>query len=99
MLNFKEKLVGVLGAGVEGLSSAAFLKKQGAYVTVLDQKTKDQLDPEIVQKLGDLSVETVLNQNCLQNLSRFEILVRTPGIRPDLTELENFKKEREREPF
>ncbi len=93
MLNFKEKLVGVLGAGVEGLSSTAFLKKQGAYVTVLDQKTVSQLDPEIVEKFRQLSIEMTLGPECLTNLSKFEVLVRTPGIRPDLAELQNFKKE------
>ncbi len=88
MISLKEKLVCVLGAGVEGLSSAAYLKKAGAYVTVLDQKTKDQLDPEIVEKLASLSVETDFSPDCLKNLTRYEILVRTPGIRPDLPELQ-----------
>lgn len=88
MQDFKEKFIAVLGAGIEGFSSAAFLKKKGAYVTVLDQKTESELDPEIVRKFRELYIETIFAPNCLTNLSKFEILLRTPGIRPDLAELQ-----------
>ncbi len=37
-INFKNKKVAILGLGVEGQSSAEFLKGQGADVTVLDEK-------------------------------------------------------------
>lgn len=37
-MNFKGKKIAVVGEGVEGVSSAEFLKKQGAEVTVLDKK-------------------------------------------------------------
>ncbi len=87
MLAFKEKLVGVIGTGVEGISSARFLKASGAFVTLLDQKTEKELDPEIVLQAKALGVETTWNPNFLKNLSKFEILVRTPGIRPDVTEI------------
>lgn len=87
MLVFKEKLVGVLGAGMEGVSSAAYLKQQGAYVTVLDQKTKDQLETSIVEQLTTLGVQNIFAPDCLKDLSRFELLVRTPGIRPDIPEV------------
>lgn len=38
MIDFKNKNVAVLGLGIEGESSARFLRKQGAKVTELDQK-------------------------------------------------------------
>jgi UDP-N-acetylmuramoylalanine--D-glutamate ligase len=38
MNRFKNKKIAVIGSGVEGTSSAEFLKQQGAKVTVLDQK-------------------------------------------------------------
>lgn len=37
-MNFKNKKIAVIGKGIEGLSSAEFLKKQGADVTILDKK-------------------------------------------------------------
>lgn len=83
---FKEKLIGVIGTGVEGISSARFLKSAGAFVTLLDQKTEKDLDPEIVLQAKALEVATIWGDNFLQSLNRFEILVRTPGIRPDVPE-------------
>lgn len=38
MINFKNKKIAVIGGGVEGLSSAEYLKKHGAKVTILDKK-------------------------------------------------------------
>ncbi len=44
MYDFKDKKIAVLGMGVEGVSSAEFLRKHGANVTELDQKAdKDYL--------------------------------------------------------
>ena len=41
---FKGKKVAVLGGGIEGISSAEFLKKHGAEVTILYEKeSKDYL--------------------------------------------------------
>ncbi|HSX57655.1 MAG TPA: UDP-N-acetylmuramoyl-L-alanine--D-glutamate ligase [Candidatus Saccharimonadales bacterium] len=85
---YKEKLVAVIGAGVEGYSSATFLKNQGAFVTVLDQKTKDQLGSEVVEKFSSLGVKTNFGPDSLTDLSHFEILVRTAGIRPDVAQID-----------
>lgn len=38
MFDFKNKKIAVIGEGLEGKSSAEFLKKKGAEVTILDQK-------------------------------------------------------------
>ena len=81
MFEFKEKLVGVLGAGVEGLSSAKYLKAQGAYVSVLDQKNKEQLAPEIVRQLEQLSIQTVFSPEALKDLTKFEKIGRRHGVK------------------
>ncbi|MCX8008737.1 MAG: Mur ligase family protein, partial [Patescibacteria group bacterium] len=57
-MDFLNLHIAVLGAGVEGTSTAAFLRKRGARVTVFD---KDQFP----------------------DLSSFDMVVRSPGIRPD----------------
>lgn len=38
-MNYKDKNIAILGAGVEGLDAEKFLKERGAKVSVLDQKT------------------------------------------------------------
>ncbi|PIR79781.1 MAG: UDP-N-acetylmuramoyl-L-alanine--D-glutamate ligase [Candidatus Levybacteria bacterium CG10_big_fil_rev_8_21_14_0_10_35_13] len=43
-MDFKNKNIAVIGGGVEGLSSAKYLKNKGAHVTILDRKdSKDYL--------------------------------------------------------
>ena len=88
MIIFKDKLTAILGAGVEGLSSAEFLKNKGALITVFDQKTKEELPPKIIEKFKELGVQTNLKHTCLEDLSGFEVIVRTPSVRPDLPEIE-----------
>lgn len=88
MIIFKDKLTAILGAGVEGLSSARFLKHKGALITVFDQKTKEELPQEIIEKFKELGVQTNFKNSCLEDLSGFEVIVRTPSVRPDLPELE-----------
>lgn len=83
---FREKLIAVVGTGVEGISSARFLKSVGAFVTLLDQKTEQELDPEIVLQAKALEIPVVWKSDFLNEIKRFEIVVRTPGIRPDVPE-------------
>src|SRR3989304_1253328 len=87
MIIFKDKLTAVLGAGIEGLSSAKYLKNKGALITVFDQKTKEEISPEIIEKFKELGVQTNFKPTCLQDLSGVEVIVRTPSIRPDLPEV------------
>lgn len=87
MILFKDKLTAVLGAGIEGLSSAKYLKNKGALITVFDQKPKEEISPEIIEKFKDLGVQTNFKPTCLEDLSGFEVIVRTPSIRPDLPEV------------
>jgi len=87
MIIFRDKLTAVLGAGIEGLSSASFLKQKGALVTVFDQKPKEQIDFNILNQLKSLNIPTNFKPDCLKDLTAFEIIVRTPSVRPDLFEI------------
>lgn len=80
MLNLRGKKVAVIGAGVEGMSSAKWLKEQGADVSVLDQKDStdylENLDKYdlIVRSPG---VKRELIQNKLLKGSKTEITSQT----------------------
>lgn len=87
METFREKLVAVLGAGIEGYSSAKFLVQKGALVTVFDQKNKESLDGTLVKKFEELGVSLKTGPDKVVDLDKFEIVVRTPGIRPDFPEI------------
>ena len=80
---WKDKKVAVIGAGVEGLSSALWLDKQGADVTVLDRNE----EIEEIKKLRDIGINYNLGQDYLGNLSAYEVIVRSPGIKRNLPEI------------
>lgn len=75
MIFVKNKKIAVLGAGVEGISSAVYLKSKGAHVTLFDEQ--ETVDSE-VQKLR---IQTVLGEDAFDNVSGFDLIVRSPGIK------------------
>jgi len=66
--------VAILGYDVDGGSSAGYWHHLGANITICDQKT-DLLLPAFAN--------SQLGETYLDNLDRFDILVRTPGLHPD----------------
>ncbi|MDB5181858.1 MAG: UDP-N-acetylmuramoylalanine--D-glutamate ligase [Candidatus Saccharibacteria bacterium] len=71
--------VAILGYDTEGKVSYEYFKAQGHDVTICDQKT----DIEIPE-----GADSVLGPDYLKDLDRFDVLVRTPGLKPSLI-LEN----------
>ena len=66
--------VGVLGFGVEGRSAAAYFAGLGDVVTVIDA------NPNLAVPIG---MSSILGPDYLQSLGDFDVVVRTPSIRPD----------------
>lgn len=85
--NFTGKKVAILGLGLEGISSALFLKKKGAEVTVLDQKPEDKLQQKDIKKVRDQKINIITGKDYLKNLDQYEIIVRSPGVKRNLPEL------------
>ncbi|HEX7456020.1 MAG TPA: UDP-N-acetylmuramoyl-L-alanine--D-glutamate ligase [Candidatus Nanoarchaeia archaeon] len=91
-MNFKDKKVAVIGAGVEGSSSAAYLISKGANVVLLDKKSEEQFGTGQIKEIRKLPIKLVLGEGYLSNLSSFDFIFRSPGIRPDLPEFLGAKK-------
>ena len=86
MKSYKGKKVAVLGAAIEGMAVAKFLVKQGAKVTICDKKN----DIEVVSKC-DFDTECRLGEGYLDNLTDFEAIFRSPGVRLLLPEIQAAK--------
>lgn len=89
--DWKNKKVAVLGLGIEGVSSAEFLKKKGASVWILDRKQKENIDHNLLTQIEKLDVQCIFGKEYLDNLSDYDIIVRSPGVRrltPELLEAE-----------
>lgn len=89
--NWQKKKVAILGFGVEGLASLHYLQKQGASVWVLDRKQKEDLDQDLITQAEQLGADFHLGRNYLQDLTVYDVIVRSPGVKrltPELLEAE-----------
>lgn len=72
---FSGKKVGILGYGVEGKAALRYFQAQGADVTILDERETISDPPS--------GVEAVLGAGAFDDLSGFDLVSRTPPLRPD----------------
>ena len=85
MNKFRDKKVVVLGWGINGLDAAKFLLKQGANITIFDEKDKDDL---YLSGFDIGKVKLVLGNNYLEGgLNNFDYIFRAPGVYRYLPEI------------
>jgi UDP-N-acetylmuramoylalanine--D-glutamate ligase len=89
---YSDKKVLVLGFGVEGISTARFLVKEGVKVAVADQNPKEDLDESAVTQLEKAGVEFLCGSDYLKYLSSYPVIFRSPGVRRFLPELVEAEK-------
>ncbi len=78
--------IGVLGYGVEGVSTSKYLLARGySDITVFDRKRPMDLDTRIKYGKGD-------GRNYLAGIPSMRTLFRSAGVRPDLPEIAEFLK-------
>lgn len=92
--DWKNKQIAILGAGVEGISSAKFFTQQGAKITLFDQKTESELDQESLETLKKFGVKRELGKNTFADLETFGLIVRSPGIKLAHEALSKIPKEK-----
>ncbi|MBI4130216.1 UDP-N-acetylmuramoyl-L-alanine--D-glutamate ligase, partial [Candidatus Roizmanbacteria bacterium] len=80
-MNVQNKKIAILGAGIEGVSSAIFFKNKGAQVTVLDQKGPNEIGNDVIEQLRTLDIKEKFGKDYLVNLTQYDIIVRSPGIK------------------
>ncbi|MBE7024950.1 MAG: UDP-N-acetylmuramoyl-L-alanine--D-glutamate ligase [Ruminococcaceae bacterium] len=86
--NMNGKKVVVLGIGVSNKPIIQMLLSYGAIVTACDKN--DELTPELVS-LMRMGAKFSLGEKYLDNLD-CDMLIRTPGMRPDLPQIQAAKK-------
>lgn len=83
------KRAAVVGIGLRsGVPLIRFLIEHGCQVVACDRKSRQQL-ADVLTALDGLPVEYQLGEGYLQQLERCQLLFRTPGMRPDLPELQS----------
>jgi len=91
--NFKDEMCGknviVVGIGVSNLPLIHLLSESGAKVTACDKKEREKLG-KTASELEAIGVTLKLGESYLSDLCG-DYLFKSPGIRPDLKEFEQFK--------
>lgn len=77
--------VAILGFGVEGKDAAKYFLGKHADITVFDKKQKEELN---FSGFETYPITWVLGDNYLaEGFPNFDVIVRSPGIRPDIPEI------------
>lgn len=94
--DIKGKYVAIMGMGVSNTPLIRYLMDLDANITVFDKKTEDELGKSLIEEYVLQGVQFSLGENYLDNLHGYDIIFRSPGIRPDI---EPIQKEVDRGAF
>ena len=86
----KNKHIAILGFGREGISSYNFIRKhlKDEKITIIDKVDKSNED---IFK-GDKNVSFVSGDNYLENLNKYDLIIKTPGISLKDIDISKFKE-------
>ena len=85
----KGKYVAIMGMGISNTPLIKYLMDLDANITVFDKKTEEELDKALIEEYAIQGVKFSLGENYLKNLVGYDIIFRSPSMRPDTPELEN----------
>ena len=84
----KGKYVAIMGMGVSNTPLLKYLMDLDANITVFDKKSEEELDKSLIEEYAIQGVKFSLGENYLKNLVGYDIIFRSPSMRPDIPELE-----------
>lgn len=79
MNNLEEKKVLVVGMGKSGIAAAQALLKLGAIVSVYDNKTEDQIDPQLIQYFKNKNASCYFGIEPV-HVAEYDMVVMSPGV-------------------
>lgn len=81
------KKIAIIGLGVSNLPLLDYFHDLNCKISVFDNRTKEELDKEIAQKIDTYKIEYFGGENNLENLVGFDIIFRSPIVMPYRKEL------------
>lgn len=69
-----------MGLGDENVALVSYLIKEGALVTVCDQKSREELKENLARLKNLDGIDYQLGEDYLDNLKNYDIIFRTPGL-------------------
>ena len=86
--DIKGKYVAIMGMGVSNTPLIRYLMDLDANITVFDKKTEDELGKSFIEEYVLQGVQFSLGENYLDNLHGYDIIFRSPGIIPDVEQIQ-----------
>lgn len=84
---FKEKIKGkyvaIMGMGVSNTPLIKYLLDLDVNITVFDKKTEEELGKALIEEYVLQGINFSLGEDYLENLHGYDVIFRTPGMRPD----------------
>lgn len=81
------KRIAIIGLGISNIPLIDYFLKYNAILTVFDNRPKEKIDEEIINKLDNVNIKYFFGENSLKNLKNFDYIFRSPSCRPDLPEI------------
>lgn len=88
----KGKKAAVLGIGVSNTPLIKMLLKAGIKVTACDKRERTAFDRGFLEELEALGAVVYLGPDYLEHLKGNDVIFRTPGLRPDLPQIQDAVK-------
>ncbi len=84
----KGKYVAIMGMGVSNTPLIRYLMDLDANITVFDKKSEEELGKAIIEEYTVQGVNFSLGDGYLDRLHGYDVIFRTPGMRPDIPVIE-----------
>ena len=79
--------VAIIGLGVSNLPLLDYMFEKKARVTVFDEREREKLSKEALEKISNYGFELIIGKDCLKYLRNFDIIFRSPSCLPTKPEL------------
>ena len=91
-MDFKDKQIAVLGAGIEGISTAKYLVKHGAKVEIFDSRSESDFQKRDFSSLQKGGVAIHFESRNSLPAKKFDCIFRSPSVHPDLKVIKESKE-------
>lgn len=87
LASLQGKKIAVLGIGVSNTPLIRLLCRAGLDVTARDKAPREKFEAGRLEELEGLGAGLVLGGDYLEGLTEYDVIFRTPGLRPDLPQI------------
>ena len=84
--NAEGKKIAIIGLGVSNMPLVDYFNELNCDITAFDNRVKEKIDVDIIEKLNSLNIKYYVGDDCLNNLVGFDYIFRSPSARPDKPE-------------